>query len=209
MVERIAKAVAPAARELERERERSRDRDRDRDRGSSRQRGRDRSKDRSRDKSPVPVQVIHHSYPDRDREREWGRERDRERERSRDRERFLQGLRNGVKFVRAGDSRERGDGYVRGRVSGLEEEMDRLGVGERHRALDSDSDLSSEEVYHERRGTGWERARDSSWSREENLRRERERDEYTRRRDSGIDVGVPPFRDSNPFNPRPGLGRRI
>jgi hypothetical protein len=42
---------------------------------------------------------------------------------------------------------------------------------------------------------------------EEKEREERVRDDFIRRRDSGVDVGVP-FGESNPFTPRPGPVRR-
>jgi hypothetical protein len=111
--------------------------------------------------------------------------------------------------------------------------MDRLRVTvDEHGLDDLGMDLEDEELYaerggrgfhhhglpriqvgtEERRGSGWgDRERDREFRSERSLREgneweRRARDEFSRRRDSGVDVDA--FRGSNPFNPRPGLGRR-
>ncbi|EAQ91249.1 predicted protein [Chaetomium globosum CBS 148.51] len=200
-----------------------------RDRSRSRSRSKSRSLDRGGDRHRYPS-GDRHRQPDRgwdsDRQKgrrggEWGRERNRSRSLDRVRPRSPpqshRGPRSGFRIVRPSN------GYAVPRDGagrkGLERDMDRLRLDERDGVGLGDDEFYGQGRNGQFHGTpptrAWVRdaGRDADRERDiraERLRRDEEeriRDDFIRRRDSGIDVG-PPFGDSNPFVPQPGFGRR-
>jgi hypothetical protein len=108
---------------------------------------------------------------------------------------------------------------------GLERGMDRLRLspderddleedgyhgGGRARVLDREAERARDrEIREERLRRDEERMlREERMRRDEERERERRAKDDFRRRDSGVDMGAPPFADSNPFMSRPGLVRR-